>query len=59
MVIGGASWYTAYDSPVDIDQFAFYSSALTANQITATYDATLARLNRPTRDMGSSPLPPA
>ena len=41
MVIGGASWYTAY-STVDIDQFAFYSSALTANQITATYDATLA-----------------
>ena len=41
MVIGGASWYKAY-STVNVDQFAFYSSALTANQITATYDATLA-----------------
>ena len=41
MVMGGASWYKAYDT-VDINQFAFYSSALTANQITATYDATLA-----------------
>ena len=40
MVIGGASWTTAY-AQADIEQFAFYSSALTLNQITATYDATL------------------
>jgi hypothetical protein len=40
MVIGGASWYTAYSAAV-VEQFAFYSSALTANQVTATYDATL------------------
>ena len=41
------------------DQFAFYNSALTANQITATYDATLA-LSQPayrTTDTGSSTSP--
>jgi hypothetical protein len=42
LVIGGASWYTAY-STVDVEQFAFSRSALTANQIMATYDATLSR----------------
>ncbi len=41
MEIGGASWYPAAYTIGLVDQFAFYSSALTANQIVATYDATL------------------
>jgi hypothetical protein len=39
--IGGASWYPAGYTIGSIDQFAFYDTSLTANQITATYDATL------------------
>jgi len=42
MEIGGASWYPAGYTTGLVDQFAFYNSALTANQMTATYDATLA-----------------
>ncbi|MHB1557671.1 MAG: LamG-like jellyroll fold domain-containing protein, partial [Isosphaeraceae bacterium] len=41
MEIGGASWYPAGYVTGLVNQFAFYSTALTANQITATYDATL------------------
>ncbi len=42
MEIGGASWYQGGYTTGLVNQFAFYSSALSANQITATYDATLA-----------------
>ncbi len=42
MEIGGASWYSGGYTTGLVNQFAFYNSALTANQITATYDAILA-----------------